>query len=102
MNTKASFVVLKGKGYYIISTKNLVNDKDVEGLKHRINYINSLDKQALNSIFKATLNDQTYSSKGGGGLGLINIARRSENRLVYNFSNHHNGTSLFDLSVLIS
>ena len=68
----------------------------------KIDYINSLDKDELKKFYKETLNNGTMSEKGGGGLGLIDIARRSGQKLQYKIREIDKDYSFFTLTVKIS
>ncbi|MDR0814814.1 MAG: SiaB family protein kinase, partial [Bacteroidales bacterium] len=57
----------------------VLNDK-VKFLSEKIEKLNSLSTEALKEMYKFILTYQKLSPKGGGGLGLIDIARKS---------NHH-------------
>ena len=53
-------------------------------------------------MYKFILNHQKLSDKGGGGLGLVDIARKTGNKLNYNFENFNNDFQFFVLEVIIS
>jgi hypothetical protein len=41
------------------------------------------------------------SAKGGGGLGLVDIARKSGNKLEYEFFNYNDNYYFFDLTIRV-
>jgi len=63
--------------------------------------INSLTKEELKDFYKFVLNNQEFSAKGGGGLGLIDIARKTGSKLVYTFEPYDENFHFFDFSVVI-
>jgi hypothetical protein len=71
-------------------------------LKEKIDKINSLSKDELKDFYKFVLNNQTFSEKGGGGLGLIDMARKTGNKLEYQFSSFNPEFDFFNLNVLIT
>jgi len=73
-NTGASLTI----GNYITADK-------IQIVKDRIDQINALSKDELKKLSKLILSNQEFSEKGGGGLGLIDIARKTGTKLVYNF-----------------
>jgi hypothetical protein len=87
-------------GYNIISGNYIKNDR-VNKLKGRIDEVNDLDKDGLKKLYKEVLNDPTRSEKGGGGLGIIDIARKSGHKLNYDFLQVDNSYSFFSLYVTI-
>lgn len=98
----AIFVVSRyGEGYKI-NTGNFVRKSRVKMIKDRLDQINYLNKEELKSLYKMILNNEEFSPKGGGGLGMIDIARKSGNKLEYEFINYNQEYSFFSLSVLIA
>ena len=73
----------------------------VADISGKIDYINSLDRDQLKAYYKEVLNNGVLSKKGGGGLGLIDIARRSGSKLEYNIREINEGFSFFTLTVKI-
>jgi len=58
----------------------------VEKLKVFTDYIdhtNSLGPDELKSLYRKVLANRHFSEKGGGGLGIINMIRKSGNKLKY-------------------
>lgn len=95
-------VVSKEKEAYKISTGNFVKSDKIKYLKDKIDKINSLSKEELKDMYKFILNHQKLSAKGGGGLGLVDIARKTGNKLSYMFRNFDNEYYFFNLDIFIS
>ena len=53
-------------------------------------------------MYKFILNHQKLSAKGGGGLGLVDIARKTGNKLSYQFQNFNNAYYFFNLDITIT
>src|SRR4030043_2432116 len=70
-------VIEKENGLYKVTTGNFVNSTKIKFLKEKIDKINSLTKDELKDMYKFILNHQKLSAKGGGGLGLGDIARKT-------------------------
>ena len=87
---------------YKITTGNFVSSGKIKFLKDKIDKINSLSKDELKDMFKFILNHQKLSAKGGGGLGLVDIARKTGNKLDYNFASLTPEYYFFNLDVTIS
>ncbi len=87
-------------GYSII-TGNFVQDKQKDFLTKHLNHINSLDKDALKDLYKDILNNQEFSDKGGGGLGMVDISRKSGSKLEYDFFEYKQGYYFFSLYISI-
>jgi len=88
------------KGYNIV-TGNYILTERVESLKGKIDHVNSLDKDGLKTLYKEVLNNDERSQKGGGGLGIIDIARKSGQNLVYDFMEVDKRYSFFSLYINI-
>jgi hypothetical protein len=78
-------VVKKMDDCFKLTVGNYVLSDKVKYLTEKIEKINSLSSDELKEMYKFILNYQKLSSKGGGGLGLIDIARKSERKLEYKF-----------------
>lgn len=98
----AIFMIRKQNNEYTIYTGNFILSQNVEKLKKRIDIVNSMTKDELKEYYKTILSNGEMSEKGGGGLGMIHIARKSGQKLVYNFIPVDAKKHFFSLSVKIS
>jgi hypothetical protein len=89
------------QGYKII-TGNFVSKANIKKLEERIQKINESSHEEIKELYKFILNHQKISQKGGGGLGLVDIARKTGNRLDYSFRKYDNSHSFFYLDILVS
>lgn len=87
---------------YKITTGNFLTAGKIKLLKDKIEKINSLSKDELKDMYKFILNHQKLSAKGGGGLGLVDIARKTGNKLEYKFENYNNDYYFFNLDVIVT
>jgi len=94
-------VVSRESDHYKISTGNFVTQDRVDILKNKIDKINSMGKEELKDMYKFILNHQRLSEKGGGGLGLVDIARKTGNKLDYTFEKYDDTYYFFNLDVFI-
>jgi hypothetical protein len=69
-----------GRDYYIASG-NLIKNEDIGDLRSRITNINNLGKSELKELYLNVLGMGEISAKGGAGLGLIDMARKSGRKL---------------------
>jgi len=102
MNASAIFMVAKATEHFKICTGNFIEATEVSALEQRIQHINSLDKAELKTYHKEILNNGEISIKGGGGLGLIDMVRKSGNKLDYCFQKVDNNTYFFTLEIKLS
>ncbi len=95
-------VIVKENSDYKITTGNFIASDKIKYLKDKIDKINSLSRDELKDMYKFILNHQKLSSKGGGGLGLVDIARKTGNKLNYMFQNFNNDYYFFNLDIRIA
>jgi hypothetical protein len=91
------FIVGKKDGYWSVITANKILKEKIEGLKASIDNINSLNKEDLNALYKKQIREGSLSDKGGAGLGLIDIARKTGRQLDYQFLPLEDKTNYFFL-----
>jgi uncharacterized protein DUF6272 len=68
-----------------METKNPVKKKDVNPLRQKIDKVNEHDYAALKELYKATISNGEFTAKGGAGLGFIEMAKTTGNKLEYTF-----------------
>lgn len=102
INRSAIFMIGKLNNCYTITTGNYIFSENVSGLKSRLDEVNSLNKEELKEYYKKILNNGEMSLKGGGGLGMIDIARKTGEKLEYNFLEIDNKVSFFTLNIKVS
>ena len=90
-----------GPGYRII-TGNFVHADNIEKLEEKIKRINRSSREEIKELYKFILNHQRISAKGGGGLGLVDIARKTGNKLEYSFRRYNETYSFFYLDILVN
>ena len=98
----AIFMIGKNENGYNIITGNYILNDGVSGLKNRLDEVNSLTKDQLKDYYKSVLNNGEMSLKGGGGLGMIDIARKTGEKLEYDFLDIDNKVSFFTLIIKIT
>jgi len=70
---------------YFVSSSNEIEKKEIEGISSKIDYINSLDKMQLKEFLKEKLRTSEDSHERGAGIGFIEMAKRSSEKIEYNF-----------------
>jgi hypothetical protein len=99
----AIFVLKKEtEGNFSFISGNFIIDKRVRFLRDRINQINYLNLEELKLLYQLILNNDEYSDKGGGGLGLVDIAKRTGHKYQYEFYPYMDGFYFFCMKILIS
>jgi hypothetical protein len=90
-----------GEGYRILTGNHIQTGKTVR-LREKIDHINSLTPAELKAYYLEALSSTDYSEKGGAGLGIIEIARKSGNPIEYQFRDITPDYSFFTLSVIVN
>ncbi len=94
-------MVAKNVTGYSIITGNFVLTNNADMLKERLEEINGMTKDEVKDLYKSVLANGKMSEKGGGGLGMIDIARKSGEKLEFGFIPFANGSSFFSLNVKV-
>ena len=96
------FIVTKeGENIYSIVTGNYMLNENIDKLKNKLDEVNSLSPEALRSHYQQALAGSEFSEKGGAGLGIIEMARKSGNKLDYEFTKVNDEYSFFSLAITI-
>lgn len=86
----------KDKRYYI-TTGNVIENENITKLTGQLERVNSLDADELKMYYQEMLVTGEISSKGGAGLGLIAMARKTGNKLYFDFQKVNEVFSYFYL-----
>lgn len=101
-NTKTAILLIySDNDAYNILTGNFIKNEAVEGLRDWLDQINSTSKEELRKLYKEILNNEQFSEKGGGGLGFVDIARKSGQKLIYDFKPVNDFYSFFSFQINI-
>jgi len=80
---------------FIINSINLVDSEEVTEIVDQVEFINSLNSEQLREVCRTKLQDNQLSDKGGAGLGLLELARKSGQKIKYKFESISEKVSLF-------
>lgn len=97
----ALFMIAKKGDNFVIQTGNYIDKESGDELKRRLDTINGMDREELKKYYQDVLNDGHMSEKGTAGLGMIDIARKSGNKLEYQFLPVSDVNSFFCLNIKI-
>jgi hypothetical protein len=70
-----------------IFSSNIIDDHIHDLLEQKLSQINKLNSEELKIMYRSILSSGEFSEKGGAGLGLIEMARKSGNKIQYSFDN---------------
>lgn len=96
----ALIMISARKRFYSLQTGNYVPSDKQSAIQKRLDDINSVAPEELRALYKKVLNEQEFSEKGTGGLGFIDIARKTGGqKLRYTFQPVSDGVTYFTLQV---
>ncbi len=101
LQKSALIMVIHENEKIIVRTGNYIPSNGIEKLKERLSFVNGLTEEKLRELYQNRLLKNKLSSKGTAGLGLIDIARKSKNKLGFEFIEINENTSFFCLDVVI-
>jgi hypothetical protein len=96
------FMIQRKDDGYFITSGNVVPNIATPKLRSQLEKINSLQQDELKEYYKQILEDGSISDRGGAGLGLIEMARKSGNKLTFDFAKVNEDISYFYLHTAIS
>jgi hypothetical protein len=96
------FIVGQNKDSFYIVTGNLVKNEKIKSLEDKLTAVNQADPKVLKQLFLKQMMEGNLNEKGGAGLGLIDIARKSGKKLFYHFVPYDNHRHYFLLAVSVS
>lgn len=95
-------MIAHGEKGYSVLTGNFMASEEVSDLKSHLDRVNGCEPEQLRDLYKETLNDGRFGKSGGGGLGLIDIARKSGRKLEYGFVPLDEANAFFSLNVNVT
>jgi hypothetical protein len=95
-------MISKDDSRYCVLTGNPVAKSSVPKLTTNLNDLNSKDKEGLKEMYKEIIKNTQISEKGGAGLGFVDMARKSGEKLEFTFAEMDKDHDFFCLKVNIS
>lgn len=100
--SSAIITIARQEGQYAVTSGNVVFKEDVPGITTFIDSINLLDAQGLRRLYKEQIRKETPSSALGAGLGIMEMARRSTEKMAYAVSEMNEALAFFSLTAFVS
>jgi len=98
----AIFLIGRGENNsFRIITGNFILNSSSEDLKTKIDKVNGMNAEELRAYYLDKLNTTQLTEKGGAGLGVIDIARKSGHKIDYHFNKVSDKFSFFSLAVTV-
>lgn len=84
-----------------IVTGNYIMNSAILNLKAKIDKVNSLSPTEIREYYRKSLAENELSEKGGAGLGIIEMAKKSGRQLKYEFAKIDDEFSFFSMAITI-
>ena len=95
------FILSKQPNSYYIKVGNLVKNEEVIDLSNNFDRVNKLNKEQLKELYREKIKLAEISKKGGAGLGIIDMALKSESKLNYDFKTYNKELKFLTLDIEI-
>lgn len=95
----AIFLIGREPNRYTIMSGNPIRKSNIPKLKESLEKINALDKDGLKELYKEIIKNTTISEKGGAGLGFVDMARKSGEKLEFQFPEMSSEYCFFSMKV---
>ncbi|HAN19959.1 MAG: hypothetical protein A2X13_10920 [Bacteroidetes bacterium GWC2_33_15] len=95
------FLTRNWNDIYCIASGNLVVKKNIHNIENQMKTVNSLNKDELKELYLQVLEHNEISGKGGAGLGLIEMARKSGHKIQFVFEKFDESMSYFYNQILL-
>lgn len=95
-------VYSKTESGYTVTTGNVLPSVRINDLRDKLDEINNLQTEEIRNVYRQMLSAAEFSDKGGAGLGLIEMAKKTGNKLDYDFVRIDDEFSYFILSKTVN
>ncbi|MFT4779520.1 MAG: hypothetical protein ACI923_002061 [Flavobacteriales bacterium] len=85
---------------FYINSINPISLAEKARIRRLVDHVNTLSREELKELYKEQIQTNCLSDKGGAGLGLIELARKSGQPIRYRFDDINEKQSLFSNQVL--
>lgn len=86
---------------FLVFSGNIVSPAEAEAISARLDHINSLSRAELQKNYSQQLKQGKITPEGSAGLGLYEVARKSDRPIEYSFSPMEDGNMFFELKTFI-
>ncbi len=80
----------KSKSKYYVSSSNEIEEDDKIKISEKLDYVNSLDAIGVKKYYKELLRNESAKHDKGAGIGIVDMARKSSEKIEYKFKKSAN------------
>jgi hypothetical protein len=96
------FLVRNISDAFYIGSSNLIEDGIKSSLTSKFDAVNAYTTEELEEVYKNSLMNNSLSAKGGAGIGLIEMARKTNYPLEFAFDGVGSGFSMFHMQLILN
>jgi hypothetical protein len=100
--SNALFMLGKNNTEYIIYSGNVIDNERAEMLKEKLKSLNGLNREELKAMYMTLISTASHIDNIGIALGLIDIAKKTGNKIDFSFKPIDDKYSFFSLNTAIS
>lgn len=86
---------------YYVTSGNYVKKADTAALKERVKRIQGYSREELAQVYKEKLRTINIEEESGSGIGLLDMARKSKQKISYDFEEVNADYDFFTLTIKI-
>ncbi len=98
-NHEGIFQIGYDNNKFHIGTGNFIANNEIENLRSQLDMVNSKTRDELNELYRTYLREGKMTKTGSAGLGLIDLARETDDKIKYEFTKENDDYSFFSLTV---
>jgi hypothetical protein len=95
------FLIGRREAEFFIQIGNYIAPRQIPDLKSKLEYVNSLEKEQVHSLYLEILDKGEISNKGGAGLGILRVLKDSGSKLDFNFQEIEENRSFFSMEIKV-
>jgi hypothetical protein len=96
------FITRNIGGTFYIGSCNLIESQKIEYVNSKLKEVNELDANDLDQLYRKILTNNRFTNAGGAGLGFIEMARKTRQKLIFDFVKFDDDYSYFYLLIKVN
>lgn len=101
ISNEGIFILTHKYNRYIITVGNIIANSEEEALRKNFNDVNLMNRDELKQRYREIITNTEISHKGGAGLGIIDMALKSESKINYEFHVYNEHLKFLTLEIEI-